>query len=172
MSVGHRPEITNPVVLDHGAEVMKSVKTWLLVADGTHARIFESRSGQHGLSEVDVFDRSEEANAARSAHIERLGRVFDSYGLGRHAMEPRRQLGEVEEHRFVEEILQELSQDAYKNLFDRLVIIAPPVTLGRFRKAMPKQLQHVLAETMNKDLTGLTTPQLEDYLKSKHSDLL
>jgi protein required for attachment to host cells len=146
---------------------MKKIRTWTLVLDGRRAKILESQHGQAHLTTVECLDRAGETPLDRRAHLERLGRVFDSHGIGRHAIEPRRALGEVEEANFIKEVLQVLSDAFEKKLFDRLVVAAPPDILGKYRKTLPKNLDNAVVETVNKELAGLTQAQLEDYF-TKH----
>lgn len=149
----------------------KSKSTWILVADGMRARFFERHPDKKHLSEIEALDRTDERPPHGRPHLERLGRVFDSYGLGRHAMEPRTELGETEENRFIAEVIDILSEAFADHQFDRFVVVAPPDILGKFRKAMPKNLENALVETMNKELTVLTTPQLEDYFMKHHGSI-
>ncbi|MGD8810686.1 MAG: host attachment protein [Gammaproteobacteria bacterium] len=141
---------------------MKKQKTWIVVADGSKAKVFLDAGG--GKIEL----KSETAvphPPSRDIDADRPGRTFDSGGQGRHAMEPPTDPHEKAEADFLNDLAKDLNAAHEKKAFDQLIVIAPPRALGVLRAAYGKQLAKAVAQEVTHDLTGFETPALETYLK-------
>jgi protein required for attachment to host cells len=57
------------------------------------------------------------------------------------------------EDRFVQQIAQDMDQDLKAGEFEELIVVAPPVALGVYRKAASAKLQQATVAEINKDLT-------------------
>lgn len=107
-----------------------TAETWIIVADGEGARVFEERSRLGPLSErPDLAEVSHEDRHATTGH---MGTVTDRSGQGRHGV------GDVDpaakaEHKFLGALAKRLDAAALAGAFERLVIIAPPDALGVLR---------------------------------------
>ena len=139
--------------------------TWIAVADGAEARIFQNEGVGKG-----VFELSDRALASprlrnRDIMADRPGRTFDRAGYGRHAMEPRTDPQEVAEHSFLRELVYWLAEQGQSGVFDRLVIIAEPRALGEIRRMMPKSLIEKLHGEISADLTHATAAQIQQRLE-------
>ena len=66
---------------------MKPVVTWVVVADGTQARVFENAGPGKGLHPVDGLRLEIEPLQASEIMADKPGRSFSSVGSGRSAME-------------------------------------------------------------------------------------
>ncbi|MFD1788900.1 host attachment family protein [Sphingomonas floccifaciens] len=78
-------------------------------------------------------------------------------------------MGEVdfhqqEEDRFAADTAALLKKRALANDFEKLIIIAPPRTLGELRKHYHKEVSDRLAGELAKDLTGHPIPDIEKAL--------
>lgn len=71
-----------------------------------------------------------------------------------------------EEDRFAAETAEMLKRRALANEFEKLIIVAPPKTLGELRKHYHKEVENRLAGELAKDLTGHTVPDIEKALKN------
>lgn len=71
-----------------------------------------------------------------------------------------------EEDRFAAETADMLKKRALANGFDKLIVIAPPKTLGELRKHYHKEVEHRLVGELAKDLTGHTIPDIEKALQA------
>lgn len=69
-----------------------------------------------------------------------------------------------EEDRFAAEIADMLKKRALANEFDKLIVVAPPKTLGELRKHYHKEVESRLAGELAKDLTGHPVPEIEKAL--------
>jgi protein required for attachment to host cells len=145
-------------------DAMKPVKTWVVVADSAHARIFENTGPGHGLKELPGRSRETELKPSRDIDADRPGRSFDSGGQGRHAMEPPTDSKRHEKGVFAKEIADMLRAEQVKGAFDRLVVVAAPATLGDLRTAMSKELADAVTGELDKDLIRLNERDLEGHL--------
>lgn len=72
-----------------------------------------------------------------------------------------RQENHKKEIDFVQDVILWLEEAAEKDLFDRLILCAPPHMLGEIRPLLTEHLaKHVVAE-IDKDLTKLSEPELK-----------
>ena len=66
---------------------MKSVKTWILIANGSRARIVINEGVGRGVTAVAGKFFNRESQKGGDIMADRPGRTFNSEGTGRHAME-------------------------------------------------------------------------------------
>jgi len=147
---------------------MKPVVTWIVIADGTQARVFENAGPGKGLEPVDGLRFEEEALKTSEIMSDRQGRSFSSVGHGRSAIEPRTDPAEYRETEFARRIAAMLDEKHTEQAFKRLVIAAAPTTLGDMRKALAPATRAAIVAEIPKTLTNVPRPQLdktfEDYI--------
>ncbi|MEO9873609.1 MAG: host attachment protein [Anderseniella sp.] len=143
---------------------MKPVRTWILLADGTRARIVCNTGPGKGLQEVP--DMEFEGDNSRSGDLmaDRPGRTFDSSGAHRHAMEPHSDPQREAKRSFASELVARLEDQLQAKAFDRLVLVAAPATLGDMRKVLPKPLLAVVYGEVSKNLVHVPNQELGDHL--------
>ena len=71
---------------------------------------------------------------------------------------------QLEEDRFAAEAADMLRKRALARKFDKLIIVAPPRTLGELRKHYHKEVEARLMGELGKDLTGHSIPDIEKAL--------
>lgn len=142
---------------------MKPTVTWVLLADGAQAKVFEHSGPGSGLTPVPDLLMEEEPLKAQDIVTDRPGRSFSSVGSGRSAMEPSSDPVEVREANFVKSVAERLDRKYQQSAFSRLIIAAAPTALGTIRSAMSNGLKEAVVAEMPKDLTNLPTPQLEKH---------
>lgn len=110
--------------------------TWILVADGDQARIFEERLRASDVRELESLhmgrgggDYPRGANHGATVH--------DRAGYGQHGAGERAPHQEAED-RFLERVADSLAEPLRRDAFQSLVIMAPPRALGVLRQALPK----------------------------------
>src|SRR5690606_26754851 len=98
---------------------MKPKVTWILIADGAHARILENTGPGRGLTQVEglVFDN--EPLTAREIESDRPGRAFSSASADRSAMEPPTDPVEYRESEFLRRVADVLLKQHHQQKFDR-----------------------------------------------------
>jgi protein required for attachment to host cells len=140
-------------------------RTWIVVCDASRARFFMTR----GYSEEWVKFEEIEHPASRVKSIglvsDRPGRQLQSQGAHKKAgMEPRTNPHDVEEMRFAHSIAETLDLAHAHDAFDRLIIVAPPVFLGRLRQAMSDRVRKSVYATLDRDYTHLDEDELHERI--------
>lgn len=143
---------------------MKPVRTCILVADGAHARVYLNQGPGHGLKEIQEFADSRDIRESRDIASDQLGRSFDSGGEGRHAMEPPTDPKRHEIKEFHREVADGIVSAFKANRFDRLVLVAPPRTLGNLRNEIESEPSLKIHAEINKDLVKSPRDDLLKYL--------
>jgi Protein required for attachment to host cells len=143
---------------------MKKTVTWILIADGTQARVLEHTGPGKGLAAVKGLDWSIPPLQTRDIDADKPGRGFSSVGAQRSAMEPRTDPAEHREAEFIRSVANELERKAKDGAYDRLVIAAAPIALGHLRKVLSDHVRKTVVAELDKDLTNLPTPQLDKHL--------
>ncbi len=142
---------------------MRANRTWVLIADGSRARIFE-QSGR-ALKSVRGLSLSAELPPNRDLLADRPGRAFESQTPTRHAMvnrtDPHRELKRA----FAKRIARVLQSKLAEKRYDRLVVVAPPVTLGDLRRALPKGVRDRVEVEVAQDLIKTPQHQLAEHLR-------
>lgn len=138
----------------------KNKTTWVLVADGARARIFER--GYQKLDNVMGQDFCSDNLKTREITTDKPGRVFESGATMRHAYEPRTDWHTYQKELFAKELCDVLRRS--NGSFDELVLVSSPKTLGDIRSNLCKQAKDKVKLELAKDVTKLTEKELADYL--------
>ena len=144
---------------------MKSVRTWVLIADGARARVLQNAGPGHGLHPVEGLVFHGDHSATHDLVSDREGRSFRSHGPGRSAIEahsdPHRQLKKKFAHQLADMLADRLEQKTY----DRLIIVAPPGALGDLRAAISDHVRARVVGEVAHDLTKTPNGELALHLK-------
>lgn len=144
---------------------MKATKTWIVVADGDQAKIFEHDGPGKGLRAVKGVSFEQEHLKARDIMADKPGRAFGSARPGnRSAVDYRTDPVEVRERQFVEHLAQVLDEHYRDGAFDRLIIAAAPAALGDLRPALSEAVKGAILAELPKDLTNVPTLKLAEHL--------
>lgn len=143
---------------------MKPKITWILIADGAQAKVFEHAGPGKGLKAISGLQFEQEPLQAREIMSDRPGRSISSMGSGgRSAIEYSSDPVAVRERRFVENVAAELEKKHQQHLFERLIIAAAPTALGDLRPALSKGLRDTIVAELPKDLTNVPAAQLQGH---------
>lgn len=144
---------------------MKATKTWIVVADGDQAKIFEHDGPGKGLHPIKDLNLEQTRLRARDIMADKPGRAYSSASPGnRAAVDYRTDPVEVRERRFVERLADLLDQRHRDGAFDRLVIAAAPAALGDLRPALSGEVKGAIIAELPKDLTNVPIPRLAEHL--------
>lgn len=144
---------------------MKPIVTWVLVADGDRAKIFENNGPGKGLNSVDGLDLEQPHLKARDVMADKQGRSFSSVGHGRSAMEYPSDPVDVREARFVKSLAALLDKKLHEGAYNRLIIAAAPSALGEIRPCLTTAVSKTIMAELPKDLTNTPSGQLGDHFK-------
>ncbi len=118
--------------------------TLIVVADGGSARVFTNAGSDHKLvlkqhGELQVQELAEQGASGQGPS----GSVPQDMTLS-----------QLNEATFAKQLAEQLNEDALKNRYAHLVLVADPQTLGRIRPLLHKQTQQRLVRDLAKDLTN------------------
>jgi protein required for attachment to host cells len=144
---------------------MKKTVTYVLVADGARARLYANHGVGKGLQPVSgATHKADLHHHDRDILTDKPGRAFNSTGNGRSALEPQTDWHRFEKHKFAREMAKVLDAAAANKAFDRLILIAPPATLGDLRTELGEQARKLVSAELAKDLTRHAEQELPRHL--------
>lgn len=141
--------------------------TWILTADGQHARTWEWKNADVSLVLVaDLISSADSISSfSRDLKSDKPGRSFSSMGARRSAMEPAHDPHELEKTKFAAKLAAALDAALQQGRFRCLVVIAPPRMLGDLRNHFSKQLAETVIGEVDKDLMKSDTSALLYHVK-------
>lgn len=132
----------------------------VLVADG-RKYLFLRNEGDADYPDLQVEAQREQANpATRDQGSDQPGSAPGAGVGARRGGFEQTDFHQIEEDRFAAQAADMLKRRALKGDFDRLIIVAPPTTLGELRKNYHKEVEARLVGEHAKDLTGHTTEDI------------
>jgi protein required for attachment to host cells len=141
---------------------MKRKTSWIIVEDGSRARILANEGPGTGLSVVAEHMAPQARAHTADLGSDRPGRAFDSTTPARHAMEPRVDWHRQEKERFIGKLAEDLG--AAQQQFDRLILVAPPRVMGELHRRLDEPTRAKVAGELQKDLTWVALPELSAHL--------
>lgn len=145
---------------------MKPVRTWVLIADGGHAKVLEIDAERRGLEAQADMDMTIELPPSRELVSDRPTRTYESKGHARHAkgdkVDPHREL----KRGFAKSVGKALQSRLADGRFERLVVVAPPPALGDLREALPKKVRAKVVGEVAQDLVKTPKARLWPHLES------
>lgn len=144
---------------------MKASTSWVLVADGSRARIVRDPGTDTGAKDrPDDLVYEIDHKQLREIMADKPGRSFASAGARRSAMEYRSDPVQEQEADFAGTLVEELARRHAANEFERLAIVAEPRMLGTLRRKLPSALRAAVVKEVPKDLTKLPPQELREAL--------
>jgi protein required for attachment to host cells len=140
-------------------------KTWIVVADNAHARLF-TRTGNRGpLTEQKDLLHPESQLHDRDLASDRQGRGFEhSKGGSRHAMDPKTTPHDHAAEVFAKEIVALLETARTNGSMDSLALIAAPHFLGLLRQGLSEQTRRLVVKEVHKDLVRHSVKEIAEHL--------
>ena len=140
--------------------------TWILVADGTRARLFEQERPDDGrLVQLQSWANPALRLRAESLALRNMGRASKGH-TGTVSFEPRTSLKEREHDRFAHELAQHLADGVRGGHCEALVLIASNSMLGSIRHALPAQAGKRVRWSAAVDLTRLDGRELLERIEA------
>jgi protein required for attachment to host cells len=135
-------------------------RSWVVVCDGAKSLIFQN-DGDATLPNLILIEHLEQRQPlTHSLGVERPGRVFQSHGGARSAVE-QTDWHAQNEASFLERVAARLDHAAQEHSFKHLVVAAPPRALGVLRKKMTPEVRALVLKEIDKDMAQLTTREIE-----------
>jgi len=139
---------------------------WLLVANGSRARLFQRDPENGALRELSAFVHPATRMKASELGHDRPGQAMK--GVAHTQFEPHTPLDEREMQQFAQQLAHELETAAQAHRFGRWSLIASNPFLGRLRTTLGHGAMSLLDRSIERDLTSFVGADLE----SRVSDLL
>jgi protein required for attachment to host cells len=139
-------------------------KTWIVMADGSRARILTRRAEAPGFEVVSDLAAEEARLPTRDITAHKPGRAQESAYSGRHAVEPRSDAHQERKSAFLRSLAERLNRAAGEALFDDLILFAPPRALGELRQALEDGTRAKIKAEAPKDLTNTPIAELPEHL--------
>lgn len=127
-------------------------RAWVLVANHTHARLFEAEKQVGALHEIETLSYPEGRMRAQDIQSDAPGRAFDSKGAGRHAMGSEEDMRHAGARRFAHDIAHTLERGRLDGRYEKLYILAEPAMVGSLRGAMTSATRAAIAGETGKNL--------------------
>ncbi len=143
---------------------MTPKRTWILVADGSRAHLFENHGRGTGARAIEGRSYSHPSDAAHELGRDRPTRTHQSVGSARSAVEPKSDPHEKQKLDFARILAAELSEAKAASLYDHLVLVAPHPFLGALREALPAPVAEAVKAEIAKDLTKTPIADLAGHL--------
>ncbi|HVI98734.1 MAG TPA: host attachment family protein [Sphingomonas sp.] len=136
---------------------------FVMVADGRKMLFFRNEGDAARPNLVVEHARVQNNPPDRDQSSDAPGTAFSSNGSGRSSYQET-DFHQLEEDRFAAEVAAMLKQRAFANDYEKLIVVAPPRTLGELRKHYHKEVADRLIGEIDKDLTGHPVDQIEKAL--------
>jgi protein required for attachment to host cells len=138
--------------------------TWVVIADGEHARIVVAK--EKGASYVTLREFTSQTVHASSHELggDRPGRTQESATTVRHAIQPRSDPHEQGKQEFAREVAAALNDASAKNEFDHIVLVAQPRLAASLRAGFAEALRRKIVGRLQKDLTKVPDHELARHL--------
>jgi protein required for attachment to host cells len=143
---------------------MKSKRTWILLADGAHARVHMNIGVGKGLEPVPDGTFDEPILPNRDMGTDKPGRTYDSSGKGRHSLQAKKDPHSQAKVNFARQLATFLDTGHADGRFDRLILVAPPEMLGDLRAAISEPVRQLVYGQLAKDLVHLNEQELSAHL--------
>lgn len=142
---------------------MKKIVTWIVVADGDQAKLFEHDGPGKGLKTVEGLKFEQAHLKAHEIMADRPGRSIQSTGSARSSVDYKTDPVDLRERRFLEQLAIVLEEKRAEGAYDRLVVAAAPTALGELRPALSAEVKKTIIAELPKDLTNLPTAKLGEH---------
>ena len=139
-------------------------KTWIIVAENSRARVFETDRKNPQLREIRGFAHPEARLHEQELTSDLPGRTFDSAGQGRHAMEQDVSPKRHEAMQFAKQLAEYLIERRRHNDFDHLGLVAAPAMLGMLREKLDDETRKRVRFEIDKNLTRLPVQEIRAHL--------
>lgn len=132
---------------------MKDFITWILAANSEEAHFLKMEGRKLYL--LQTFEHKEAREKVSEIVTDRAGRSFSSVAPMRHAVNEGQDVQRHEREKFASELFRQSKKFLNEDLFDRLVVIAPPQFLGELRSAFRKDssLTHSIVKEIPKEVS-------------------
>lgn len=142
---------------------MKNIEKWVLVANSSTARVFKMET-IHKLTEIKTFVHPESRMLERDLVDSAPGDSFESWGNGRHPIEPPTKQKVTESVIFARMLSDYLQKELIEPSHFQLYIVASPNFLGILRQSLPDSILNIVTKEINKDIVRASTSEILEHI--------
>jgi len=135
---------------------------WVIVANSTSARIFRLDLHKQ-LTEIQTLEHPESRLQSHELVSDAPGRVYQSVGNARHAMEPATNPQKQEFAVFAKEVAKHIDHACAAGKISHFYLAAGPAFLGLLRQSLSEKSLQALAGETDKDLIHQTPQEITKY---------
>ena len=139
--------------------------TWVLSANRSSASLFENDWPGKSMRRIQDIPHPQGRMQIKDIDTDKPGRVFDSFGQGRHSTSHKQEPTEHIAQQFALELAEMLNKGRLTNAYDKLILIAEPKFLGILRAALDKNTASLVVQSVNKELLDVKEGDLAEYFK-------
>jgi protein required for attachment to host cells len=139
-------------------------RTWVLVADKSHAKLYTMNGRAGALTLKQDWDHEASRKHERELTSDLPGRAFDRMGDARHAMSQPVDPKDHEAELFAHQLIAEMDRGRVANAFNHLSLVAPPEFLGLLRKQCSPALGKLVSDEVGKNLVFEDSETVRDHL--------
>ena len=136
--------------------------TWIVAADASRARVLQV-AGRKRLVEVEDFLNPEGRLHNREINTDAKGRFAGPDRPGGHSSDDEERTVEHYNERFAKRVAEYLDRARSDQRYERLVLVAAPKVLGQLRKELGKEVEKLVVDELDKDLSWFNAREIERY---------
>ena len=140
------------------------LKTWVVVAESSRAKIFELNKKNTPLIELQDFTHPLSRLHEQTISSDLPGRTHDSHGPGSHKLPTQISIKEHESMAFAKTIGQHIEKARSKGKFQKLILMSPPAFLGQLRKQLSSQTFKRIVSEIDKNLVKHKAHDIQAHL--------
>ncbi len=141
---------------------------WIMVADGEKAVFLRNLTDAED-PHFEVIRKEEQENPSdREQSANRPGRKADN-GTGQSSAMDDTDWHELAKERFADEMAERLYGFAHRGRFEKILLVAPPKTLGELRRKLHKEVESRVIGEVPKSMTNLPIDKIEDLLQAEEA---
>ena len=140
---------------------MKPTITWIVVADGGQARVFEHDGPGKGMHQIK--DYSEAHLRDQDLVSDRSGRTNGGSTGNGSGIAYKNDPVAMRERQYVERLADVLELRRSEGAFQHLIIAAAPTALGDLRPALSEAVKATIIGELPKDLTNIPVAKLPEH---------
>ncbi|ABS76626.1 host attachment protein [Coxiella burnetii] len=147
------------------------MKSWIVVANASKAKIFAVNkikflTGKHNLELIKEYTHPESRMRDVEIASDRLGH-FHAKSRGSGSFVEQTNPKKYEAESFAREVVNDLESGRMADLFQDIILVAPPPFHGLLNKCLNPQLENKIALVIEKDYTKDNDKELEKHLKQQ-----
>lgn len=143
-------------------------RAWVVVADSTHARLFDVDLLGGKFDEMTGLVHEQSRSQKSELQTDKDGRSFDPTGGGRHGLQKHLSPHEHEAEIFARLIADRLLEGHKAGDFNKIHLAAPPAFLGILRHCFDKQIHEQIDKVINKNIVNEKPENISDHFFGSH----